>query len=54
MPSDRSAGPQQVLEYLGRYTHRVAIANSRLIALRRRTGPLPLEGLPAPDKAQSR
>ena len=26
-------GPQQVLEYLGRYTHRVAIANSRLIAL---------------------
>jgi len=26
-------GPQQVLAYLGRYTHRVAIANSRLIAL---------------------
>jgi hypothetical protein len=26
------AGPQQVLEYLGRYTHRVAIANSRLLA----------------------
>jgi hypothetical protein len=26
-------GPQQVLDYLGRYTHRVAIANSRLIAL---------------------
>jgi hypothetical protein len=26
-------GPQQVLEYLGRYTHRVAIANSRLIDL---------------------
>src|SRR5205085_5602989 len=25
-------GPKQVLEYLGRYTHRVAIANSRLIA----------------------
>ena len=24
-------GPQQVLEYLGRYTHRVAIANQRLI-----------------------
>jgi Putative transposase/Transposase zinc-binding domain len=24
-------GPQQVLEYLGRYTHRVAIANSRLV-----------------------
>jgi hypothetical protein len=26
-------GPQQVLQYLGRYTHRVAIANSRLIDL---------------------
>jgi Putative transposase len=26
-------GPQQVLDYLGRYTHRVAIANSRLIAV---------------------
>jgi hypothetical protein len=26
------AGPQQVLAYLGRYTHRVAIANARLIA----------------------
>lgn len=26
-------GPQQVLEYLGRYTHRVAIANQRLVAL---------------------
>jgi hypothetical protein len=27
------AGPAQVLAYLGRYTHRVAIANSRLVAL---------------------
>jgi hypothetical protein len=26
------AGPDQVLSYLARYTHRVAIANSRLIA----------------------
>jgi hypothetical protein len=24
-------GPRQVLDYLGRYSHRVAIANSRLI-----------------------
>jgi hypothetical protein len=24
-------GPERVLEYLGRYTHRVAIANSRLV-----------------------
>jgi Putative transposase/Transposase zinc-binding domain len=27
------AGPEQVLAYLGRYTHRVAIANSRLTSL---------------------
>ena len=27
------AGPEQVLGYLGRYTHRVAIANSRLVDL---------------------
>jgi len=26
-------GPQQVLEYLGRYTHRVAISNQRLLSL---------------------
>jgi Putative transposase/Transposase zinc-binding domain len=26
-------GPQQVLDYLGRYTHRVAIANNRLVSL---------------------
>jgi hypothetical protein len=24
-------GPEQVLEYLGRYSHRVAISNSRLV-----------------------
>ena len=30
------AGPAQVLAYLARYTHRVAIANSRLISTRRR------------------
>src|SRR6266702_3318756 len=27
------AGPEQVLEYLGRYTHRVALANDRLLSL---------------------
>ena len=27
------AGPQQVLDYVGRYTHRVAISNNRLLAL---------------------
>src|SRR5215470_10045539 len=32
MPSVRSPGPEQVLAYLSRYTHRVAISNSRLIS----------------------
>ena len=32
-PSRHSADRKQVLAYLGRYTHRVAIANSRLISL---------------------
>jgi hypothetical protein len=27
------AGPEQVLEYLGRYTHRVAISNNRIISI---------------------
>jgi hypothetical protein len=27
------AGPDQVLEYLGRYTHRIAIGNERLVSL---------------------
>jgi hypothetical protein len=27
------AGPEQVLAYLGRYTHRIAIANDRLLSL---------------------
>jgi hypothetical protein len=27
------AGPQQVLAYVGRYTHRIAIANNRLLAI---------------------
>ena len=39
------AGPEQVLAYLGRYTHRVAIANSRLIAFDDGRRDLPLEGL---------
>jgi Putative transposase/Transposase zinc-binding domain len=33
MPSPPFGGPAQVLAYLGRYTHRVAIANSRLLRL---------------------
>ena len=39
-------GPEQVLAYLGRYTHRVAIANSRLVAHDGHRRQLPLEGLP--------
>jgi hypothetical protein len=31
------AGPEQVLEYLGRYTHRVAISNDRLLACEAQT-----------------
>jgi len=30
-------GPEQVLAYLGRYTHRVAISNQRLLALKTAT-----------------
>ena len=47
------AGPTQVLAYLARYTHRVAIANSRLISDLRRTGQLSLEGLP-PGRPQDK
>ncbi len=38
-------GPEQVLAYLGRYTHRVAIANSRLVSMTDGQRQLPLEGL---------
>jgi hypothetical protein len=27
------AGPAQVLDYVGRYTHRVAISNNRLLSM---------------------
>jgi hypothetical protein len=30
-------GPQQVIQYLGQYTHRVAISNQRLVAMDQRT-----------------
>ena len=45
-------GPEQVLDYLGRYTHRVAIANSRLVGLADGPGQLPLEGLSPPRSAK--
>ena len=40
------AGPEAVLAYLARYTHRVAISNRRLIALDETRRHLPLQGLP--------
>ena len=39
-------GPEQVLAYLARYTHRVAITNSRLLALDETHVSLSLEGVP--------
>ena len=45
-------GPAQVLAYLGRYTHRVAIANSRLVSVTDDRGRLPLEGLSPPRQGQ--
>lgn len=40
------AGPSQVLSYLARYTHRVAIANSRLLELTDEHVSFSMEGLP--------
>ena len=39
------AGPEAVLAYLSRYTHRVAISNGRLIAFDESRRDLPLQGL---------
>ena len=39
------AGPKQVLRYLSRYTHRVAISNRRLIVRRRERRHLQVQGL---------
>ena len=57
------AGPQQVLRYLGRYTHRIAIGNERIVAFhdghvtfryrdRRRGNRSGVLTLPAPDFVQ--
>ena len=53
------AGPQQVLAYVGRYTHRVAISNSRLLAIedgrvRFRWKDLPARQLPWCDEPRRR
>ena len=34
------AGPAQVLDYVGRYTHRVAISNNRLLSMNDGKGPV--------------
>jgi hypothetical protein len=51
------AGPEQVLAYLARYTHRVAISNSRFARSRPKPCPLPLEGLsrerPSPQQGHA-
>ena len=58
-----AAGPEQVLRYLGRYTHRIAIGNERLVALqdgnvsfrskdRARGNRRCIESLPAPEFLQ--
>ena len=44
-------GPEHVLRYLGRYTHRVAISNHRLVSLRGQPSHLPLERLRARQPA---
>ena len=47
------AGPQQVLDYVGRYTHRVAIANHRLLDFEDGQVQLPLQGLSPRQPAES-
>ena len=46
------AGPAQVLAYLARYTHRVAIGNGRFVRPRRHARQLPLEGLSGASPAE--
>jgi len=48
------AGPQQVLDYVGRYMHRVAISNNRLLDIEKRSGPLPVEGLSGRRRCRER
>ena len=43
-------GPEAVLAYFSRYTHRVAISNHRLVSRRRRHGGVSLEGLPRQER----
>ena len=45
MPSRPFGGPEQVLKYLARYTHRVAISDSRLLDFEDGMVRIPLQGL---------
>lgn len=47
-------GPEQVLEYLGRYTHRVAIANERLLNVTDREVTFQWKDYRSKDRFQSR
>ena len=47
------AGPNQVLDYLSRYTHRIAISNERLVRLEEGRGQLPLEGPSQRERAET-
>ena len=47
------AGPKQVLDYVGRYTHRVAISNDRLLDIEDGSGAVPLQGLSQRQPAES-
>ena len=46
------AGPEQVLQYLGRYTHRVALSNERLVDLQAGTAPAS-RSWPCPPRSAS-
>lgn len=42
---DAFGGPKQVIEYLGRYTHKIAISNHRLLNVDTKRGMVHLQGL---------
>jgi hypothetical protein len=48
------AGPDQVLAYLARYTHRIAISNDRLVSLRESEGNINALRTLAPPPLRSR
>ena len=48
-----AAGPEQVLDYVGRYTHRVAISNNRLLDIENGQIRFQMEGLSKPRSAEN-